>query len=140
VAGDPLAGLERPRVRDGRLRLYLATPAVFEQGWLPDAINGVKFEGAIDGVRLRLVGAAVGRAVPVAGWDAARAEPKPLYWAVPAGSVYFFKVDSPRRADGLAGKLHGSCRLQELAGRFGPLAQAGFGLGFVGTWDWQEGP
>lgn len=38
------------------------------------------------------MGAAVGRRVPVSGWNLRENKPKPVRWAVPAGSVYFLEV------------------------------------------------
>jgi CRISPR type III-B/RAMP module-associated protein Cmr3 len=61
--------------------LYLATPAIFEKGWRPR-------EETFAGWTLR--GAALGRSVPVAGWDYARRAPRPVYRSVPAGATYFF--------------------------------------------------
>lgn len=73
-----------PRVSslDGNL-LYLATPAVFSDGWKPD------------GSLASLIAAAVPRYEPIGGW---RLDPgssggggaKEMHRCVPAGSVYFF--------------------------------------------------
>lgn len=67
----------------GRL-LLLTTPAWFE-GWKPEGLD--------------LVAAAVGKPLPVSGWDLARGGPKPNRFLVPAGSVYFLQPEStvPRR-------------------------------------------
>lgn len=75
-----------------RVRLQLATPALFRQGWKPAWSEQA-------GVGLRLVGACVSRRVPLAGWNVFGGsghlgEPKPLRWMAPAGSVYFFEVKS----------------------------------------------
>jgi len=53
-------------------------------GWHPPPVGGA-----------RLVGAAVPGGQAVSGWDLARRQPKPLRWAVPAGSVYFWEGGSP---------------------------------------------
>jgi len=59
--------------------VLLTTPCAFEAGWKPRALDG------------RLVSAAVPGSLGFSGWDLARGGPKPTRFAVPAGSVYFFK-------------------------------------------------
>lgn len=78
-----------------RVRLQLATPAVFDDGWKPGWLNenlcGAP-PGAV-GLNLRLVSAAVKRREPVSGWDLEFGGPKAVRWLVPAGSVFFFEVE-----------------------------------------------
>lgn len=74
------------------LTMYLATPAVFRQGWIPDFIDPVTMEGKVEGNSVRLVAASVGKAIPLGGWDIAKGCPKPMRRAVPAGSVYHFCI------------------------------------------------
>jgi len=76
--------------RDGRLRLVLATPGLFADGWrLPGlAEDGSTWRGP-DGMRARLVAAAVPRPRVISGWDLARWRPKPALRAAPSGSVYW---------------------------------------------------
>jgi CRISPR-associated protein Cmr3 len=85
-----------------KVRLLLATPALFGNGWYPgwlDEENG-KLVGTppnAGNLRLCLKAAAIGRREPVSGWDlerGANGKPKgakPARWMVPAGSVYFFE-------------------------------------------------
>lgn len=76
-----------------RARLLLTSPGIFERGWLPTGAGepspteGAPFE--LDGVRGRIVCAAVPRAQFVSGWDLARWRPKAGQRAAPAGSVYW---------------------------------------------------
>ncbi len=72
-----------------RGRLILATPAHFEQGFLPRWVCKHP-----SGVKLRIVGAAVGRPVHVSGWNYEEHTPKPSRRLAPAGSVYFFKIEA----------------------------------------------
>ncbi len=74
-----------------RCRLVLATPGIFEGGWLPAGIIQADGEFRLDlhGVKGRLVCAAVPRAEVISGWDLARWEPKPAMRAVAAGGVYW---------------------------------------------------
>ncbi|PZM66781.1 type III-B CRISPR module-associated Cmr3 family protein [Paenibacillus dendritiformis] len=93
-----------PPVADtGRLfKLYLATPAIFKQGWLPWWIDPATMEGWFAykkrRIRVRLLSAAVGRYVPVGGFGTFehngkfKSKPREMRYAVPAGSVYFFQI------------------------------------------------
>ncbi len=114
---------------DGHLLVYLATPAIFPRGWLPEA----PMEGA------RLVGACCDGPDVVAGWPASSkvGETWALRWAVPAGSVYYYAVDTAdeRELRDLSGEVHGHClRQAEVDDRWPRLRSVGFGLCLTGTW------
>jgi len=75
-----------------RIRMVLATPALFKQGWKPDWLND-QLEGCPPrtNVKLKLIGVSNGRWKAVSGWSLAPPRgPKPIRRMVPAGSVYFF--------------------------------------------------
>ena len=115
-----------------RVRLVLASPAVFENGWMPDGFNE-QGEGTLAGVNLKLAGAVTPRWLPISGWsleplkETGRPGPKAIRRAVPAGSVYFFDVK-----DGDAAAL-ASLWLQSLC--TGAEAGNGFGLALFGIWN-----
>ena len=81
-------------VDQARCRIVLTTPGIFSQGWLP---NGFKLQtdGSylldLQGVRARLVCAAVPRAETISGWDLAQWTPKAAMRAAPSGSVYWLE-------------------------------------------------
>ncbi len=107
----------REMVRDsGKFKLYLATHAIFNDGWLPKCFHG----------DIELITAAVGNYVTIGGWDVAHRRPKKVYRAVPAGSVYYFRVINGEKTDAILDCLHyknmGTQRTQE-----------GFGLTYVGA-------
>jgi CRISPR-associated protein (Cas_Cmr3) len=109
----------------GRLLLYLATPAVFSQGWRPDLAD----TGAT------LVGAAVGGPEVIASARPHRATGRvgnaQLMSAAPAGSVYFLQFPEPdagRAAAEYARRQHGRALVQTVD----VLATAGFGLALAG--------
>ena len=118
------------------LRMVLATPAVFERGWLPGWLREQdgKLTGTIpgSGVSIRLVSAVVGRWKPLSGWsyEEGRNGPKPLRRMVPAGSVYFFEV------------LKGGAEIADLWLRSVCDCQQdgrdGFGLALWGFWRGRE--
>lgn len=82
----------------GRVLVYVATPAVWEGGWLPPLPEGV-----------RLVAAGVPDPVPVSVASARRARRDGggllstvvLRWAVPAGAVYLLEFPDRSRAPGV---------------------------------------
>ncbi len=143
----------RERVkRDGRFKLYLATPAIFENygknGWLPNFIGENDLTLDIGAVKFKLVSAAVGKAVPVGGWDLANNRPKPLLRAVPPGSIYFFeRADSnaspldDQTIDKLFSIFHFRNLHQTAEGNdYEPSSRSrsGFGLSFIGAWNYLE--
>ncbi len=74
-----------------RCRIVLASPGIFEGGWLPPGVSreGTEWRFELRGVKARLVAACVPRAGLVSGWDLARERPKPAQRVAPAGSVYW---------------------------------------------------
>lgn len=106
-----------------RALVYLATPALFKDGWRPtEFINRHSF--------LTLRGAAVGPPLIVAGWDWKANAPKAPKRAVPAGSVYFFEVNEKAESEvkSLVETYHGGASVSDWDGALG------FGLAFVGAW------
>jgi len=71
-----------------RFKLYLLTPAVFDQGWLASWME----QGEYDGVQFKFLGAAVGKPILIGGFDMKAGRPKAMRKAAPAGSVYFFEL------------------------------------------------
>lgn len=72
-------------------KLYLATPAILEEGIIPNWINE-NMTGKIGGIAVKLQTCAVGRFLALGGYDIKEQRPKPMYKAVPAGSVYYFEL------------------------------------------------
>lgn len=87
---------------NGRCRLVLSTPGIFGSprpsglgmtvGWLPTGVTKTaegEFRFDLQGVKGRLVCAAVPRAEVVSGWDLAKWQPKSAQRAAPTGSVWW---------------------------------------------------
>lgn len=79
-----------------RVRMALATPAIFAEGWKPGWLDK-QLEGSppsASSLKLKLVSAAVRRREAVSGWSYRKDHygPKPTRLLAPAGSVYFFEV------------------------------------------------
>lgn len=115
------------------IRLILATPAIFASGWQPGWLTSpspnMPPAGKIGEVGLTLIGAAVGRWKAISGWSY---QPpigaKPVRRMVPAGSVYFFRVDSGDPAALAQHWLESVC--DDAQDR-----RDGFGLALWGAWN-----
>lgn len=122
---EPVARLGRrvaDAIRDDPKRgimLYLATPAVFTDGWRPPELPGLK-----------LVSAAVPAPFTVSGWDYHRNRPKPQRLAVHAGSVYFYDVEGQDNALATVDRLHFNESICDDAAD----AFSGFGVCLAGLW------
>jgi len=131
---DPGQVILRGLQDHGRLRLYLATPASFQRGWVPDWLvwEGDTLAGTIPGTAQRalLRSACIGRWQPLTGWDMKLRRPKPLKRMVPAGSVYFLQLDplpQPDQGEQLVRQLH-------FEQSIGPDGMDGFGIVLPGLW------
>ncbi|MBI1747850.1 MAG: type III-B CRISPR module-associated protein Cmr3 [Acidobacteria bacterium] len=122
-----------------QVRLILATPAVFKDGWKPGWLDE-RLEGCPPGadVRLKLVGACVDRWKPISGWSLEMVDergkprkpgPKEVRRLVPAGSVYFFDV-----VHGSAATLAEKFWLRAVSDE-GQDRRDGFGLALWGIWN-----
>jgi len=126
-------GLDLPRsgrLKDGSgllpFKLYLATPAIFTNGWLPGWLDPATLAGQHNGMSVQLVAAAVGKPQPIGGRDIARGDrQRAMHRAVPAGSVFFFTT--PASASDVMDAFDGQC-LSDVG------AQISFGLSYVGGW------
>ncbi|MHB1573449.1 MAG: type III-B CRISPR module-associated Cmr3 family protein [Acidithiobacillus sp.] len=79
-------------VQQKRARIVLTSPGIFDAGWLPNGVRKTDqgdYILALEGVRGRLVCAAVSRSEVVSGWDVARRQPKTAQRVAPSGSVYW---------------------------------------------------
>lgn len=133
-----------------KIRLILATPSIFDNGWLPGWLKPChgSLKGRPPGVpnkldlNLRLVSACIDRWKPISGWSLVNWEdksgkngpkpgPKPIRRLVPAGSVYFFEIEG----DGDAAALANSLWLKSVCDN-DQDRRDGFGLALWGVWDY----
>lgn len=114
-----------PQLKNAIFKLYLATPAIFEKGWLPGWIDESTFEGEKDGVKIKLIAAVIGKHLRIGGWDMAKARPKPMFKAVPAGSVYYFKLLDNSDVGRIKDVFHFN-NISDIN------SEEGFGLSFIG--------
>ena len=139
--------LKKSLLGSKRFKIYLATAAIFNNGWYPDflAAAGDELIGEIAGLRFRLISAAVNKPQTVIGWNVAENKPRPAVKAAPAGSVYYFELTNGEQFDenkieiirhhfhnriltGFGDQGLGCLEPDELK-RYG---KAGFGLAFAG--------
>jgi CRISPR-associated protein Cmr3 len=110
-----------PEIKNEYLKIYLATPAIFKNGSIPEFIAN----GQYDSVDFELLTMAIGKPKFIGGFDMKENKPKPMKKAVPAGSVYYLRCD---KAKELATKLH-SKSISEVN------PEQGFGICYCGTFD-----
>ena len=122
--------------KDRPFTLYLETPGLFPNGWLPPGVDPDTLRLEAGGVTARLAAAAVPRFEVISGWNVAAHAPKPAQRAVPAGSVYYFDevTGDP------AAYVHNLWKIveRELGDRFDTVWRQrraeGFNAAFAGTW------
>lgn len=107
-----------------RFKLVLTTPAIFNQGWLPEGIDADTMQGQINGVEARLISACIGKPIGIGGYDFVKNQPKIMKKAVPAGSVYYFELKDGK-VDNLFEKLWLKSTSDE-------RAHEGFGITLIG--------
>jgi len=109
---------------DGRLLLYLASPAVWADGVRPPLPEGAE-----------IIAAVTGPAQPVAIGAKRRTGIRntKLYWAVPAGSVFYIKFANPEDALIWAHE-HQPGGAKQRENSIDALGTTGFGAVFTGKW------
>lgn len=109
-----------------KFKIYLATSAIFNKGWLPEWIDEEKMEGEKDGIKLKLITCSIGKHIKIGGWDMGKNEPKAVNKAVPAGSVYVFEIlDSNKNVNDIMNAFH----FQNISDKY---PNQGFGLSLIG--------
>jgi len=120
---NPPPDIIRKIIDERACRLILLTPACFYSGFLPEWIIskfGVHIEAAI-----------VNRYQTISGWDYELGEPKPTRRLVPAGSVFFLKLDS---GESNIKKFVDAVWMNSISDDEQDRRD-GFGLAILGTWD-----
>ncbi|HLQ78711.1 MAG TPA: type III-B CRISPR module-associated protein Cmr3 [Terriglobia bacterium] len=107
-------------------RIVLLTPAHFKAGFRPEWLT----MDTTDGVKASLISVAAGRAQVISGWDFALRTPKPTRRLVPAGAVFFLKLDGDK--DSIrqwVNRMWMQCVSDDTQDRLD-----GFGLAVPGAW------
>lgn len=131
---NPLKVIENLEISfNGKFKIYLATPAIFKKGWLPEWINERDLTGEKGGIKVKLIGAVIGKYIRISGWDLYNGKPKKSYRAVPPGSVYYFEVQNIDEVD--INKIKDVFHLKTISDNLQEeenIDRKGFGLCFVG--------
>ncbi len=124
-AFDQQLDIPLSRIDSKYFKLYLATPAIFKNGWLPGWIDPETMDGTFShknkSVKLKLITAAVGKRIPIGGFGHNTKrdketkkvlytvdKPSEMRYGLPAGSVYYFRLDDGSFEDVIK-LFHGKC-------------------------------
>lgn len=123
--------------KDRLFKVVTATPTIFnhtggkealndKNAWIPDFIDRDTLEGQFQGIRVSLLTAAIGKPLSIGGFDMLEGKPKPMVKAVPAGSIYFFKIlDADASLSEFSSSLKGAFSLSK------EREKEGFGLAYL---------
>jgi len=132
-SSDLLADKIRAKIEETkRFKLFLISPALFENGWRPKWVNPQTLEGILGNVRFRLLAASIGKSIGIGGFDLVKQHPKPIHRFVPAGSVYFFEI-LEGDVNSVMEELHWKSISEDLPS-FPETSKQGFGYSLVGGW------
>ena len=123
---DDIAALKEAIRSLGAFKLYFATPAIFNHGWLPKWIDKNTYKTQYQSLSFELITAAVGKPISIGGWNMEKNMPKPTRQAIPAGSVYYFEISDDSCVDTIVNTFHYK-NISDYQ------AKEGFGLCFVGV-------
>lgn len=123
IAFTKVENFELPnKTMTGKIMIYLATPAIFENGFLPKSFDGENI--LINGAKCKLVSIANSKPITVSTFDIVKNKPRASKLAVPAGSVYFVETQENISANGF---LTFTDEMEEY----------GFGRALIGGWDYE---
>jgi CRISPR-associated protein Cmr3 len=107
--------------KNGRVKLYFSTPAIFENGGYTSKLSESELEEKLEVKKVEVVASLTGKPLSFSGWDYVAKKPKPTRYSIPAGSVYFIEFE---------GELNTNKPYLKL----GKLTNLGYGLCFLGVW------
>ncbi len=115
-------------LKEKRFKIYLATPTIFKNGWIPSWIDKDSLEGEYKGIKVKLLSVCIGKHEYVGGYDIKNKCPKEMMKAVPAGSIYYFQLKEGN-IEGVMDVFNGKS-IAECG-----FGKQGFGISFVGKWE-----
>lgn len=105
--------------KNNRFKIYFSTPAILKDGKPNLSELGLNEEN------IQLITAYVGKPLHIGGFDMYRERPKPMYKAIPAGSVFYYES---KEGVSLLNDHQGTSLSDE-------LSEQGFGICYFGTWN-----
>lgn len=99
-----------PEKFDKYFKLLFLTPAIFKNGWIPNELKQNN-ELELKGIKLKLLKAFVGKPILIGGYDLKSSKgkngyPKPMYKAIPWGSIYYFEILDDSKYEDIIEKFH----------------------------------
>jgi CRISPR-associated protein Cmr3 len=120
--------------KNKRFLLWLITPAIFNNAYLPDFLDTRTLEGRLNGIAVKLIACQTKSKSFVGGFKLGKGgsgESKKGYYAVPAGSVYFFEcLDSLDRDAAI--QFVNNQMFETIKPQKNNAAQQGFGTTLIG--------
>jgi len=108
------------QMNSNQFKIYLSTPAIFEQGHIPTTfLTDFDFE-------IKLIACAIGKPNFIGGFDMLENQPKNMYKAVPAGSVFYYETANKEQAQVVSDKINSKSISEQ-------LANEGYGICFTGN-------
>src|SRR5690554_5966898 len=108
-------------------KLYLLTPGLFSNGWLPKYIDEDSKIMKKGKVKAQLMTAAIGKPKYISGFDLKNNRPKSMLKSVPEGSVFYFKL-----LEGCIKDVMEEFNFQSLCDMGNAYKSRGFGITIVG--------
>jgi len=122
--------------KNKRFFIWLITPAIFKNNFLPDFIDKDSLEGSIEcngsSINVRLISCQTGRAIHIGGFDLAKGFPKIMRKAVPARSIYFFSLLDHNISDGVIRNFIKTYTLKPMPSHNEDIRKQGFGVILIG--------
>lgn len=125
-------GIVDKLAKTGYMKLVLLQHADFGGNWYPPNFtrkehNGqIIWVGEINGISMNMISACVGKPVYIGGWDISKGKPRTLEPQVPAGSIFYMKID-PTDSTKAVNTIHDQ--------HIGLKTNLGFGHTAVGVWN-----
>lgn len=113
-----------PLIKGNKIIMYVATPAIFKEGWAPKAL--------FNEFSIQIQTAAIGRYHSFGGWDIVNRKPKPMFRAIPAGSVYYLYSDDVVKLNEFVDQFHGKALTHPISIPKG-YNKEGFGIVYFGN-------
>lgn len=136
LSNDNINKIKDQIFKNKRFFLWLITPAVLKNGSIPDFIKKDNMEGSIQLnnkiIKVKLFSWQVGKPVYIGGFDIKTRIPKIMYKAVPAGSIYFFKILEDNFDENDAKEIFNHFHLKPLDSKIPNIKKQGFGCTLIG--------
>ena len=140
IEEDIINKLTKKIAETKRFFFWLITPAIFQNGNLPDFINEDTkdtLKGVLsvnnENLEVEVLSYQMDKPMYIGGFDIEKRIPKPMYKAVNAGAIYFFKIIS-NPDEKLIENFIKKYITKPLPTKFKQFSKQGFGSALIGGW------